>query len=293
MAVADDASAVYWNPAGLALGGSFFSLVLDGGQTEAAPDDLPRAGKHSTALISLTSLPLGLSYYRLSAARVSLSGLPTLSPAAPMSVERLTTQHFGATFVQSVTTHVAVATTAKVVHGSAATSLFLGGQTDDLLDLADDLPDRGETKFDADLGVMAAFRSFRAGVTVRNLTEPDFQTGNDDAAIELKRQTRAGFGYFGVSGVILAADIDIERTQGSLGEMRNLAAGAELRVVRRATVRSGFRFNTLSDQPGGHAPVVAIGASVATFKSLLVDGQVTMGSRFGDRGWGLAARLVY
>ena len=37
--VADDASAAYWNPAGLAAG-SYFSLVLDGGSERAAPEQL-------------------------------------------------------------------------------------------------------------------------------------------------------------------------------------------------------------------------------------------------------------
>ena len=290
VAVADDASAVYWNPAGLALGGSYFSLVLDGGTSEANPDALSNAGRHSNTLIALTTLPLGLSYYKLSSARVAPT--PTLSSAPPSSVEHLTTHHIGLTFVQSVTAGIAIATTVKAVRGSAATGVFLGGDSDALLDAAENLPDRGTTRFDTDIGVLTSYRGLRAGVTIRNLTEPDFPTPGD-TEIELKRQTRAGVAYVGVPGVILAGDIDIERTQGSLGEMRNLAAGAEARLVRRVTVRSGVRFNTLSDQPGGHAPVAAIGASVATFKSLLVDGQLTVGSRYGDRGWGIAARLVY
>ena len=72
-----------------------------------------------------------------------------------------------------------------------------------------------------------------------------------------------------------------------------LAAGAEAKLFRRVAVRSGFRYNTLGDEPGGHAPVYSLGASVATYRQLLVDAQVTLGSRAGDRGWGVAARLVY
>lgn len=291
VAVADDASAVYWNPAGLALGGSYFSLVLDGGTSEADPGDLSNAGRHSNTLVALTTLPLGLSYYKLSSARVAPT--PTLTSAPPSAVEHLTTHHVGLTFVQSVTAGIAIATTVKAVRGSAGTGVFLGGGTEALLDAAENLPDHGTTRFDMDVGVLTSYRGLRAGLTIRNLTEPDFPTPAEGSALELKRQTRAGVAYVGVPGVIVAGDIDVERTSGSLGEMRNLAAGAEVRVVRRVTVRSGFRFNTLSDEPGGHAPVGAFGASVATFKSLLVDGQVTFGSRYGDRGWGIAARLVY
>ena len=45
--VADDASAVYWNPAGLA-GGAYFSLVIDGNTARSVPDDAPQ-GETGTA----------------------------------------------------------------------------------------------------------------------------------------------------------------------------------------------------------------------------------------------------
>ena len=72
-------------------------------------------------------------------------------------------------------------------------------------------------------------------------------------------------------GLIVAADLDVERAAGSLGEVRDLAAGGEAKLFRRLAVRSGFRFNTLGDEPGGHAPVYSLGASVATYRQLLVD----------------------
>jgi long-subunit fatty acid transport protein len=49
-AVADDASAVYWNPAGLATG-SFFSLVLDHNTRDEG----------SATMLALGTPPLGLS----------------------------------------------------------------------------------------------------------------------------------------------------------------------------------------------------------------------------------------
>src|SRR5690349_298955 len=51
-AVADDASGVYWNPAGLP--GSFFSLVADFNSSDPA----------SATMIGLATPPLGFSYYR-------------------------------------------------------------------------------------------------------------------------------------------------------------------------------------------------------------------------------------
>ena len=288
VAVADDASAVYWNPAGLALGGSYFSLAIDGGMSEADPAPRPYAGKQSATLIALTTLPLGLSYYRQSVTHLT----PPTTLAPPVRVDQLTTHHAGLTFVQSVTQKFALATTVKAVRGIASTGVVIDGNRDDLLDDDTGLPDKGTTEFTADIGVMVSFGSVRAGVTVRNVTEPDFDAP-DGSEIELDRQSRAGVAYVGAPGLILAADIDLERARGLLGEVRNLAGGAELRVTTRVFARGGFRFNTLSDEPGGHAPVASVGATVATFKSLLIDGQYTFGSESGDRGWGIAARLVY
>jgi hypothetical protein len=287
VAVADDATAVYWNPAGLVLGGSYFSLVLDNNQGKAEPEDIGQAGRRSASIIALTTLPVGLSYYRLTATTLT----PTTDPQA-VRLDRLTTHHAGVTVVQSVSERIAVAATLKWVRGYAAAGTVPDGDREDLLDGAGDLPDVSTSRFDADVGVMASLGKVRAGLTVRNLTEPDFSTA-DGEAVTLKRQTRAGISYVGVPGLIVAADLDVERAAGSLGEVRDLAAGAEAKLFKRVSVRSGFRFNTLKDEPGGRAPVYSLGGSVATFRSLLVDAQVTLGSRAGDRGWGVAARLVY
>ena len=288
--VADDASAVYWNPAGLALGGSYFSMLLDNNQGKAEPDDISQAGSQSATIIALTTLPFGVTYYRLSATTLT----PTADPQS-VRLERLTTHHAGVTFVQSLTDRIAVASTLKWVRGLAASGAVPSGDRDDLDDLLDgsgELPDASTSKFDADIGVMAAFGVVRAGLTVRNVTEPDFSTVGGDA-LQLKRQTRAGMSYVGVPRVIVAADVDLERVAGSLGDIRDVAAGAEAQILKRVSLRSGFRFNTLGSEPGGHAPVYSLGGSVATFRSLLIDAQVTLGSRAGDRGWGVVARLVY
>jgi hypothetical protein len=290
VAVADDATAVYWNPAGLALGGAFFSLALDVGSTKADPSSESSAGKQSGTLIALTTPPLGLSYYRQSITR--LSSPSVLVSATPLHVERLTTHHAGVTVVQSVTPTFAVAATVKAVRGVAASGIVLDGNRDDLLDHSEVLPDLGSTKFGADLGAMATFGGMRLGLTVRNVTEPDFDTPGG-ATIELDRQSRAGVAYIGMPGLVLAGDVDLERSRGSIGDVRNVAGGAELRLTPRVLVRGGVRVNTLSDQPGGHMPVGSIGGTVATIRSLLIDGQVTFGSASGDRGWGIAARLVY
>src|SRR5688572_26156424 len=70
VAVADDASAVAWNPAGLIMG-PLFNISLDLGRSTSAPEERPaigeRAGRVSTTLIAFGVPPLGLSYYRIGA----------------------------------------------------------------------------------------------------------------------------------------------------------------------------------------------------------------------------------
>src|SRR4029079_8544143 len=60
VAVTDDASAVYWNPAALA-SGSFFSLLLDR-TSDKATDGPDLGGSRSSTFIALGTPPVGVSY---------------------------------------------------------------------------------------------------------------------------------------------------------------------------------------------------------------------------------------
>ena len=287
VAVADDASAVYWNPAGLVLGGSYFSMVLDYNEGQAEPDDISQAGRRSSNIIAFSTLPVGVSVLPADVEQAdphdrSPARAPRSSDDASCGCDARPVPH------RSLRRRCDVemgARLRRVRHrhrtGTATTSLTAPASC----------PDASTSKFDADIGVMASLGAVRAGLTVRNVIEPDFSTATRDpvAVLTMKRQTRAGVSYVGVPGLIVAADLDVERAAGSLGEVRDLAAGAEAKLFRRVAVRSGFRFNTLGDEPGGHAPVYSLGGSVATFRQLLVDAQVTLGSRarrprLGHRG---------
>ena len=63
--VADDASAVYWNPAGLA-SGAFASFVLDFGQGDQVPAGPAQSGasRQTGRILALSVPPVGLAYYR-------------------------------------------------------------------------------------------------------------------------------------------------------------------------------------------------------------------------------------
>jgi hypothetical protein len=285
VAVADDASATYWNPAGLAMG-AYFSLLIDYSVAEAEPDDPARAGSRSGTAIAFGFPALGVSYYRLR--MTTLRDLP--GNTGNVRLQSLITHHTGATLVQSITDHIAVGTTLKFVRGIASTSVAPADDRDDLLDEASDLIGSASNKFDADIGVIATAGHLRAGLTIRNAVEPEFE--GPGGTIELKRQFRAGVAVTLVEGVLLAADFDLDTVPGTVGDERNVAVGAEARPLQRLYVRSGFRVNT-ADEPAGARPVVSVGGSYLVFGSMLVDGQATFGSESGDRGWGVGARVVF
>jgi F plasmid transfer operon, TraF, protein len=290
VAVTDDASAVYWNPGALA-SGAYFTLLLDRNSADFSQDEDPQlgAGSQSGTLVSMAALPLGLSYCRLRGSKVRPAG------GDNVRLETLITHHGGVTFVQSLPGHVSVGGTFKLVRGIAAadTVSSTGRNLDDLLDQTEDLVGRATNKFDADVGVSAVFRTFKAGVTLRNAVAPGFEVASGSEKLRLERQGRAGIALIAATGWLLAVDADLNRTPGPLGDVRNIAVGAEAHLVRRAFVRAGVRANTVSDQPAGRTPVVSVGGSYTVLGSLLIDGQVTGGSEGGGTGWGLAARVVF
>jgi hypothetical protein len=254
-AVADDASAVYWNPAGLA-SGAFFSLVVDGN----ARDD------GSTTLIGLGTPPLGLAYYRIATGELANGR------------NSLVAHHAGVTLLQSVGDRLAVGGTLKLVHGVAASSTGATVSTN---------------RFDADLGVMARGSLGRLGLSVHNLTEPDFDA--PDGPLKLERRVRAGMSLNTGRLTTIAADFDLTTTDmiaraDTPPTWRDAAVGIESHPAARGWVRGGMHWNTSGPTA---APVASVGASYAVYGSAVADAQVSLGSKQGDRGWGIGLRFVF
>jgi hypothetical protein len=286
VAVADDASAVYWNPAGLAAG-SFLSLVLDRNSSESIWDDRPIARSESAMFVAVAVPALGVSYYRLRATNVAQS-------AGTVAAESLVTHHTGITLVQSLTEGISIGTTLKFVRGVAAVDLPpTPASTEDLLDRAEHLDGSSSNEFDADIGILARFGTLRAGLTLRNVREPDFELPGGETALQLDRQIRGGVALTLATNLVVAADFDFVRVPGAAGEVRNVALGAEGRVTSRGLVRGGVRFNTLGDQPGGRTPVGTAGGSFAVLASVFIEGQATFGGERAARGWGVAGRVIF
>ncbi len=301
--VADDASAAFWNPGGLA-SGAYVSLVLDGGAERAAPDGSLRGRTQSSFFIGATIPALGLTYYRLQrsfAAPYDLLVPPTKAAASravagvlPVRVDSLVTHHAGVTLVQSVFPNVAVGATLKLVRGSAASEPAGFVTAKDALE-HERLRAHGSTTFDADLGVMASFGALKAGLAARNVREPDFRLPDGERSLTLERQARAGVSYAVSPNWLVAVDLDLLESHDAFGDRRDLALGVEGRVARRTTIRSGLRLNTAStaDDGSGDDRAVAFGASWAATGSVFVDAAAVVGGDRGGRGWRAGARFVY
>ena len=227
VAVADDSSAVYWNPAGLATG-SYFSLVLNHADAKAHDDELFESGSQSATFLSLAMPALGLTYYRLRSTHAADLASPGQLDAPPIlggpatSVSSLVTHHTGVALVQSLTDYLAVGTTLKLVRGIAASGFVPAGDREEILDDAGNLIGRAETKFDADIGVMATVGTLKVGVTARNVGEHEFDVAGSGDPLVLHRQFRAGASVLAATGLTVSADIDLQSVPGTTGKSGTL-----------------------------------------------------------------------
>jgi F plasmid transfer operon protein TraF len=257
-AVADDATATWWNPAGLA-SGAYFNSILE----YAHPDQGPGEGLRGVAF----AFPaLGLSYYRLPRPGSSSTSTDT-SPGSREDEGSLSV--YGATVGQSIGNHLVVGSTVKLLRADG-------------------------TKTGLDVGALAAFRHVRAGLMVRNITEPDF--GSGATAFTLRRQMRAGGAFMavprrGLGQVTVSVDADVTATETLAGDERRVAVGAEVWTPRRGfAVRGG----TSRSMVGSERSVFSGGASVAMRAGLFVDAQATGGGTDKSRrGWGLSLRVTF
>lgn len=274
VAVADDATAVYWNPAGVATG-SLLSAVIDFGQRQITPNQFQPAAKQkdTSAFIGLSATAIGVAYYRLGA-----YGTGAAQPAATdarsreevrRSVQRITTSTLGVSLVQSLGEHVVVGATPKFVHGGSANT------------------------FDVDAGVMVTANRIHLGLVARNLTTPSFDTGDGRAATELGREVRAGgawgSGWSGISRVIVSADADLMARVTPLGDRRDVAAGVETWWRhQRLGLRGGVRRSTIGDARAA----VAAGISAGLSPGMLLDAHVVRGQA-DERSWSIGARMFF
>ncbi len=294
--VADDASAVYWNPAGLATG-AIVSFVATFSYEDASSEDsqLAAGERHTGRMVALSLPPVGVGYYRIgtygTATPASAATGPPSREEVRRSVHGLTTSTVGVSLLQSLTDHIVVAVTPKLVRGSAGRGTSTALSAGDALDSAEELEGRQSMAFDVDAAVMIAIDRIRVGVVARNLTTPVF--GGDGGEIELAREARAGVAWGsqwpGNSRVTVSVDADLTTRVTPFGDRRDVAAGVETwSAGRRFSLRGGARRSTIGEGRGA----ITGGASYALRPSMFVEGHVAAGER-SERGWSLGVRMGF
>ncbi len=281
VAVADDASAVFWNPAGLVAGNAVGGTIDWGrfqfGDRKTAPFPGPSEG--SANLTSMGAWPVGLSL-----ARFNSTVLVSDEFGSPEAFNVRTT-HMGLTVLQSLVENLVIGSTFKYVRGRTERAVAEGATVAEALDRGSDLEGRVRSAFDFDIGLMADMQQLRVGLTVRNVRQPTFGTVAENE-ITLKRRARLGVALLPTSGVILAMDLDLDTADLEGGPSRMLAFGGEARLGLRLAVRSGVRWSVEGDR----RLVKAAGASYMIRPRMWVDSHFSQGGADGHRAFGVALR---
>jgi hypothetical protein len=270
-AIADDATATWWNPAGLATG-AYLNMTLEYGEADEPP--FPGNAPHRGFALAFPAL--GLSFYRMTVSEIAPppstsstggSSAGRQDPGIP-SVRTLEVSQFGATVGQSIGRYLVVATTFKAVNGNDDTDPGL------------------------DVGAMVHFGALRAGVIVRNVREPVL--GEGVAAVTLKRQARAGAAVSAAASapvaLTLAFDADVLDIPTALGDERRVAGGVEVWTRGRLIGgRGGISVSTIGD----HRESYSGGVSVAVHRGFYGEAQLTGGSDSLRQGWNLGFRMTF
>ena len=299
VAVADDATASWWNPAGLA-SGSYLSAIIERGRMTKPvnPSSEAPAERTTSSGVAVAFPALGLSYYRLRVSEIA----PPATTAVPSgtrqdqrtsgtSVRSVAISQFGTTVGQSLGEHLVIGTTLKVLRAGAVVTTPAGS---DLLDEADAADVSRQTRADADVGAMANLGHVRLGLTVKNVFEPSFGDEGVDR-LTLGRQARVGMAVLSVAngsvkGVTVAADADLTTTATAVGEVRHIATGVEAWLAKgRLGVRAGASANTV----GSSRPAASAGVSVAVTPAFFVNASRTMGRDESVTGWSSSVSVSF
>lgn len=284
VAVADDASALYWNPAGFATGDYAGGVIEHQGLSTSG--DVAPGRRRSATLVAMGVPALGVGYYRL----VSVSMVTPHADSAPaLEATRLRTHNAAIAVLQSLGDNVVLGATVRAVAMEAGqASAPPGTSASDLVALAEAAPQLSRGLVDADLGMMVKFSHVRVGATVRNLRAPSITLAAGGRA-QLSRQARAGVAILPTDRWTLAADVDL--SAGEEPDPRRMAAFGAQRLVGRhlVAVRAGARVSLDATATSSWS----LGTSVPIRTGTWLDGQLTLGSRAADHSWGVSARVGF
>lgn len=280
VAVADDASAAYWNPAGLASGQPAgatiewvrFRVGNRDGKWATPPVD------RTTRLVSLGTWPIAFSILDIEEARVT--------GVQQDRGQWFSSRHYGLSLLQTLTEGVVVGTTLRYVRSRAAVGPVPRFVTEAALDEVRALPTESSSAFDLDLSAMYDARVFRLGATVRNLRARSLPAPGGESIVQ-SRESRVGLAILPKAGVTLAMDMDLETVLVAGTPYRLLAGGAEVRVSRAVVVRAGARRNR--EVPMADGWLATAGAGLAVRPGTWLDVHAAFGP--GDTGRRLGVGL--
>jgi len=258
VAVADDASAIYWNPAGLS------HIYQFDAQLSATINRFQESENSCRTPVFLgAALPaLGLAYYRTNTA-VSEAGSRKNEGSGEVRVSTTATGNFGVSLLQTIVSTLVIGTTLRAASGN----------------------DR--TAFDLDVGAMASAGDVRVGLSARNLRK----------GLDAIRQVRIGVAYAprslptGIYGPFsVAFDADVTRAPTLAGDDRRAALGSEQWWLEGLlATRAGVQWSMLNDAK----PAVSGGLTVKVTHLLYVEGHLTKSKEARESTWGADARITF
>ena len=281
VAVADDATAGFWNPAAL-VKGPMAGLTIAGDTfhfRDPKGPPVPGAGRFSSQSVAIGTWPVGVTFARVDASAISND--TTQGDTA----ESLTTLQLGFTVLQSLGDFVVVGATPKFVRGTAAIAPITGSSADDALDAIEQAEANSSGSFDLDLGVIVGSDRWRAAVAFKNLLRPTFDTISGKS-IALERRARLGLAAFPRDGLTLAIDVDLDTADPLVGLRRTIALGGEARLGVHLFLRAGMRW----ERGEAGRPIGALGGSVSIRQGFWLDGYFTRGHSGEHQGFGFALR---
>jgi hypothetical protein len=235
--VADDATAFYWNPAGIAFG-RFLSAGVYYGREESQRNGHLFEDRAGGLSLGYTFMGVALTQFRESSGDGDVRlGLDTFDVAISV--------------LQSLPVDNLVV--AGNVH-------YLSGTTQ-----VGGLESRSSS-WDVDLGLMyEPSLDLRLGLMLSHLREARFVLPDDDERLQVPRHARAGVSYRVAQSFLIAFDVDVSEQSSGDDSWRELSLGVEKGFFdRRAFVRGGLRAETGSEL--GARPAFSVGGGFQFWK---------------------------
>jgi hypothetical protein len=267
-AVANDATAFYWNPAGVSQG-PFVRVGVFGGSSyrdqgqlvEQLGSGRPGAGSNLDGDRAV-GVSAGFTVFGVAVTRFRHTG--SVLDDTVLSHQGLEIWDVAASFAQSLPLDdLVIGFNLHFLRGTARAGEEPAGaipaseiNVSDLAGRAVQFEGKTESEPGVDLGVQYRPREWiHLGLSARNLNRPTFHTERGDP-ISLAPHARFGVAFDLPRSVLLAADVDLSGRDGGIeqAEWRELAAGVEKSWMEgKLTLRGGLRTELIEgafDRPG-------------------------------------------